>query len=148
VTAVEIDPELAAALAVRLAGSNVDVISADAARAGLPGDRFSAATCFSMLHHVPSAAEQDLLFAELHRVLRPGAALIGIDSADSERMRLGHVDDVFVPLDPQTLGARLERAGFTDVTITRAGEFPLYGDQIRFDARKPAVPAGGPASAS
>ena len=49
VTAVEIDPSLGEALRDRLAGTNVDVLVADAARSetGLPGDRFSAAACFS-----------------------------------------------------------------------------------------------------
>ena len=138
VTAVEIDPALAAALAARLAGTNVDVIHADAtAAANLPADRFSAATCFSMLHHVPSQQAQDLLFSAVHRALRPGGVLVAVDSLDTERIRQGHLDDVFVPLDPETLGARLERAGFTGITIVRAGEFPIRGDQIRFTARRP-----------
>lgn len=139
VTAVEIDPALATKLAIRLAGTNVEVIQADASATQLPGDRFSAATCFSMLHHIPSQREQDLLFSELHRTLRPGGVLIAVDSLDTERIRRGHVNDIFVPLDPETLGIRLEQAGFTDVTIARAGEFPIRGDQIRFTARKPTI---------
>jgi SAM-dependent methyltransferase len=136
VTAVEIDPDLAAALADRLAGTNVDVISGDATTTQLPADRFSAATCFSMLHHMPSPEAQDRLFAELHRVLRPDGALVAIDSLDTERIRNAHVDDTFVPLDPATLGKRLEAAGFTDITIAQAGEYRVRGDQIRFTARK------------
>jgi SAM-dependent methyltransferase len=136
VTAVEFDPDLAAALADRLAGTNVDVISGDATTTQLPADRFSAATCFSMLHHMPSPEAQDRLFAELHRVLRPGGALVAIDSLDTERIRNAHVDDTFVPLDPATLGKRLEAAGFTDITIAQAGEYQVRGDQIRFTARK------------
>src|ERR1700677_3883482 len=53
VTAVEIDTRLAADLAVRLAGTNVEVICCDATELPLPADRFSAATCFAMLHHMP-----------------------------------------------------------------------------------------------
>src|SRR4029079_11446379 len=63
-TAVELDPELAEALAARLEGTNVDVVHADATNTGLPSERFSAATCFSMLHHMPSPALQDHLFVE------------------------------------------------------------------------------------
>ena len=63
VTAVEVDELLAAALKERLAGTNVEVICADATATGLEPDRFSTVTSFSMLHHMPSAEHQDLLFA-------------------------------------------------------------------------------------
>ncbi len=69
VTAVEIDADLAAHLKVRFAGTNVEVLWGDGTELPLPADRFSAATCFAMLHHVPSEAAQDQLFGELHRVL-------------------------------------------------------------------------------
>ncbi|GHF16232.1 hypothetical protein GCM10010359_17110 [Streptomyces morookaense] len=36
--------------------------------------RFDSVVCFTMLHHVPTPAAQDRLFAEAHRVLRPGAS--------------------------------------------------------------------------
>ena len=58
-TAVEIDPDLALSLTERLRNSNVQVIQADATRLPLPSGRFSAATSFTMLHHVPSRALQD-----------------------------------------------------------------------------------------
>jgi SAM-dependent methyltransferase len=131
VTAVELDDDLAAALAGRLAGTNVDVVHADATESGLPSDRFSAAACFSMLHHIPSAETQDRLFAELNRVLRPGAILVACDSRDNDLLREFHEDDVFVPLDPDTLGDRLAAAGFTDVQIEKREL------DIRFTARKP-----------
>jgi SAM-dependent methyltransferase len=136
VTAVEVDDALAGALAQRLAGTNVEVICGDGTRTGLPADRFSAATSFSMLHHMPTPELQDRLFAELHRVLRPGGAFVGTDSRDLDAIRAGHVDDVFVPVDPATLEARLETAGFAAVSID-VGEY-----QIRFHATKPAARAG------
>jgi SAM-dependent methyltransferase len=117
VTAMELDSELASALAGRLARTNVEVIHGDAAATGFGSDRFSAATCFSMMHHVPSADVQDRVFAELHRVLRPGGVLLAVDSLDLEPIRLFHEDDVFVPMDPNTIGARLEAAGFADPSI-------------------------------
>jgi SAM-dependent methyltransferase len=131
VTAVELDADLAAALAARLSGTNVEVIHADATNAGLAANRFSAATCFSMLHHMPSPDLQDRLFAELCRVLRPGGAFLGVDSADNDLIRQFHVDDIFVPVDPDTLGSRLEAGGFSNVDIEE-GEY-----QIRFRASKP-----------
>lgn len=136
VTAVEIDAGLATALAERLAGTNVEVIGGDAITVGLPADRFSTAACFSMLHHLPSPQAQDQLFAELCRALRPGGTLVGIDSLDTERIRQGHVDDTFVPLDLATVRPRLEAAGFTAVTIDQ-GQYQDRGDQVRFHARKP-----------
>lgn len=135
-TAVEVDAPLAAALTARLAGTNVEVLHCDATATGLPPDRFSAATCFSMLHHVPSSDLQDLLFAELHRVLRDGGVFVGTDSRDLDAIRAGHVDDVFVPVDPETLGQRLESAGFAEVGI-EVGDY-----QIRFTATKAAPETG------
>lgn len=116
-TAVEVDPELARALSARLAGSNVEVVCADATDLPLPAGRFSAAVCLTMLHHVPSPAEQDALFAAARRVLRPGGVFVGQDSLASEDLRHLHEDDVYVPVDPATLGRRLADAGFVAVTV-------------------------------
>lgn len=117
VTAVELDEQLARSLSARLKGTNVTVINGDATQTGLDTDRFSAATCFSMLHHVPEAEMQDRVFAEVHRVLRPGGIFAVVDSLDIEAIRGGHVDDIFVPVDPETLGARLESVGFSKPVI-------------------------------
>jgi SAM-dependent methyltransferase len=133
VTAVELDEALAAALTQRLAGTNVTVIHGDARDSGLPTGRFTAATCFSMLHHVPTPQAQDEVLREIHRLLRPGAALLAADSRDLDLIREGHVDDIFVPLPEDTLVSRLEGIGFTDVDV-EVGEY-----QFRFVARKPAA---------
>jgi ubiquinone/menaquinone biosynthesis C-methylase UbiE len=117
VTAVELDEQLARSLSSRLKGTNVTVINGDATQTGLDADRFSAATCFSMLHHVPQPEVQDRVFAEVHRVLRPGGQFAVVDSLDIEAIRGGHVDDIFVPVDPETLGARLEAVGFSTPII-------------------------------
>jgi SAM-dependent methyltransferase len=145
-TAVEVDANLADPLRQRLAGSNVEVICADATDAALEGGRFSAATCFSVLHHMPSAENQDRLFAELRRVLRPGGMFVGTDSRDLAPIRAGHEGDTFVPIDPDTLEARLQRAGFGQTTID-IGEY-----QFRFITRAaggseqdPGAPARSPA---
>jgi SAM-dependent methyltransferase len=130
-TAVEVDPSLAEALTARLSGTGVEVIHGDASSTNLPSDRFSAATCFSMLHHVPGPDLQDRIFSELCRVLRPGGVFVGVDSRDLDAIRAGHIGDVFVPVDPDTFAARLEAAGFSNVTI-EIGDY-----QIRFTARKP-----------
>jgi 16S rRNA A1518/A1519 N6-dimethyltransferase RsmA/KsgA/DIM1 with predicted DNA glycosylase/AP lyase activity len=64
-TAVELDPDLAEALRARLEGTNVTVVEGDATKLPIESDRFSAATTFNMLHHVPSAELQDQVLAEL-----------------------------------------------------------------------------------
>ncbi|HEV7662431.1 MAG TPA: class I SAM-dependent methyltransferase [Chloroflexota bacterium] len=116
-TAVEVDEALATHLAQRLLGSNVDVVHADGTALPFDGGRFSAATSFTMLHHVPSPEAQDRLLAELRRVLRGRGLLVGVDSIDHPDWREIHVGDTCVPVDPTTFAARLERAGFIDVEV-------------------------------
>jgi SAM-dependent methyltransferase len=132
VTAVELDAALASALAERMAGTSVEVVHADATASGLPSDRFSAAACFSMLHHIPTRAEQDRLVAEVYRMLRPGGSFVATDSQDLDVIRAFHEQDIFVPLDPDELGDRLGSAGFTRIEVSPT-DF-----EIRFSARKPA----------
>ncbi len=115
--AVEIDPILAAKLTARLAGTNVTVIEADATALPFPDNHFSAALSFTMLHHVPTVEQQDKLFAEAARVLKPGAVFAGVDSLDSDAFRAMHVDDICVPLVPDTLAERLTRAGFKSAQV-------------------------------
>jgi len=132
-TAVEVDPDLAASLAHRLAGSNVDVVHADATALPFDSGRFSGATSFTMLHHVPSPAAQDRLLAEVRRVLRPGGLLVGVDSIDGPAWRELHAGDTCVPVDPATLAQRLQQAGFVEVEVQRASPEPAR--RFRFAAR-------------
>lgn len=132
-TAVEVDPDLAAALAQRLVGSNVDVVHADGTTMPFDTGRFSGATSFTMLHHVPSPAQQDRLLAELCRVLRPGGLLAGVDSIDAPEWRELHSGDICVPVDPATLADRLRQAGFVEVEVERATPEPAR--RFRFSAR-------------
>lgn len=129
VTAVEVDPDLAAALTERLAGTNVDVLCGDAAELDLPAGRFTAATCFSVLHHVPTPDHQDRVLARVASLLRPGAALFAVDTRDVPFIREVHEDDTFNPLDEATLADRLRGLGFDDVDI-EVGDY-----ELRFVAR-------------
>ena len=128
VTAVELDLDLAGKLARRLAGSNVTVVAGDVTRLPFGPDRFSAAACLTMLHHIPSPARQDAALAELARVLRPGALLVGCDGLDTPARRALHQGDVFVPVDARTWPERVGSAGFRDVRVDVAG------DRVRFAA--------------
>jgi protein-L-isoaspartate O-methyltransferase len=130
-TAIEIDDTLAHDLAERLSGTNVEVLHADAVEGGLPESRFSGVTCISMLHHVPTAERQDLLFAQVARVLRCGGIFVGEDPTDGEFVRRAHEGDTFVPLDSTTLGSRLEAVGLTNISVE------LNANRLRFTATRP-----------
>jgi SAM-dependent methyltransferase len=132
-TAIEIDPVLADMLRVRMAGTNVEVVTGDAAAMPFVGGRFSSVVSFTMLHHVPSAEQQDEVLAEVCRVLRPGGTFAGSDSTGSLVFRLAHLFDTMVTVDPDSFGARLEAAGFVDANVRQAeGAF-------RFRATRPSV---------
>jgi SAM-dependent methyltransferase len=133
---VEVDESLATALARRMAGSNVEVVHADATCLPFPDRRFSGATAFTMLHHVPSPAQQDRLLAEVRRVLRPGGVLIGVDSIDGPEWRELHMGDICVPVEPATFAERLLEAGFVDVEVERSSPAPAR--RFRFAAWVPA----------
>ncbi len=131
-TVVELDERLAAQLAARLPPTRVRVVVADATRSGLSAAGFSSVMCFTMLHHLPSAALQDQLFCEVRRLLRPGGLFLGTDGLDTPDRRELHSDDVFVPVSPETLAARLTDAGLVEVRVD------VDGDRVRFAASAPA----------
>jgi SAM-dependent methyltransferase len=116
-TAVELDPDLARALADRMTGTNVEVLNADATDLPLEDDRFSGAVSFSMLHHVPTAELQDRLLAELARVLAPNGVVVISDSIANDELEAFHVGDVYNPIDPATLPVRLTTAGFVAADV-------------------------------
>ncbi|MFB7716872.1 class I SAM-dependent methyltransferase [Nocardia sp. NPDC056100] len=126
----EIDP----ALATRLRSQHSErmrVIEGDGTAMPLPDREFSSVVCFTMLHHVPSPAQQDALFAEAFRVLRPDGVFAGSDGLDRPMFRLIHLGDTCVPVPPDTLADRLTRIGFTDIDIEPGASI------FRFRARRP-----------
>lgn len=141
VTAIEIDSALAASLQARLRGSNVKVVQGDATAMPFADAQFSGAVSFTMLHHVASPELQDKLLEEVWRVLKPGGVFAGVDSRQSLGMRIIHIRDTLVPVDPDRFGLRLEAAGFTNIVIeTEARAF-------RFHAWRPAMEHRGSLSA-
>jgi len=129
-TCVEIDKTLADSLARRMTGSNVTVLHEDATRMSPAGASFDSVVCFTMLHHIPSAALQDRLLSEVARVLRPGGLFAGVDSRYSRAFRLLHLFDTMVVADPSTFGQRLQAAGFVDISVD------LNEHAFRFHARR------------
>jgi SAM-dependent methyltransferase len=117
-TALEIDRVLAASLGERL-GGRVEVVRGDGTAMPFADASFSGAACFTMLHHVPSTHAQDLLLAEVRRVLRPGGAFAGTDSRGRGLgFALLHVGDTKVVIEPDDLERRLSHAGFEDVSVS------------------------------
>jgi len=117
-TSVEIDEQLAAMLTDRFADKpGVRIVRGDATALTYEDDRFTGAACFTMLHHVPTIELQDRLFAEVARVLRPGAALVASDSLASAELEAHHEGDTYNPVDPVTLQSRLEAAGFERIEV-------------------------------
>jgi SAM-dependent methyltransferase len=129
-TALELDPVLAAPLRERFAGS-AEIVEGDATSMPFEDGAFSGVACFTMLHHVPSPEAQDRLFGEARRVLRPGGVFAGTDSTGRGLgFALLHVGDTKVVIDPAGLPARLEAAGFADVSVSAGA------DALRFAARR------------
>ena len=126
-TAIEADQTLAQLLCTRLQGANVEVVNGDATSMPFPDAEFSGCAAFTMLHHVPSPALQDKLLREVWRALKPGGAFVGCDSLQSAFMRVLHLGDTFVPIRPDTFGARLEEAGFKVIELEKGpGAFRFY----------------------
>ncbi len=121
-TCCELDEALASSLAERLAGTNVEVVNADATDMPFEDGRFTGAVSFNMLHHVPTTDLQDRLLADVARVLRPGAVFVACDGLPSDDLRAFHEDDFYNPIALDDVAPRLQAAGFQDVDV-RSNDF-------------------------
>ncbi len=128
----ELDPRYCERLRAELGNGTVTVTQGDATQLPYPDGRFSAVLCFTMLHHIPTVAQQDKAFTEIARVLRPGGTFAGTDSIGTGWMfKAIHVGDTLNLIDPDALSARLERVGL-DVREVRRG-----GRSFRWRATRP-----------
>ena len=132
ITSIEIDGKFARSLAQRSPslGANLRVVRGDGTALPFPDAHFSGAVCFTMLHHIPCAELQNRLFCEVCRVLKPGGVYVATDSLPSFMMRLIHIHDTMVLIDPSTIQSRLECAGFGEVSVEVAN------GALRFQARR------------
>ena len=115
--AVEHEQEAASRLAEAYAGTNVEVVSGDAATLGFPDASFDTVATCTMLHHVPTRAQQDTVLAEAFRVLRPGGTFLGSDSLPSDDLHHFHEGDTYNPVEPAAFLTRLQMTGFTAITL-------------------------------
>src|SRR5256885_2510693 len=87
------------ALATRLAQTTrAAIVQGDAAALPFHDRTFSSAIVVLVLHHLRSSEMQDRAFAEVHRVLRPGAQFYGVDIQDHWVHRAVHIKSTFVPV--------------------------------------------------
>lgn len=140
-TCVESDPEAASVLSERFAGRNVDVVEGDAAAMQFADASFEAVCCFTMLHRVATAREQNALLSETLRVLRPGGVFFGADSLASDDLHHFHVGDTYNPVEPSAFLTRLQTIGFRRITL-------IVDDDLRFIAHKPESDSGDEAGCS
>jgi SAM-dependent methyltransferase len=137
--ALESDEKAAAALAAKYDGvevpsvevPSVEVVHGDATAMSFADNSFDSAGSFTMLHHVPTAALQNRLLAEVLRVLRPGGVLIGSDSQASNGLHHFHEGDDYNPVEPAALLTRLQTIGFGKITVS-------VDYTVTFVAHKPA----------
>jgi ubiquinone/menaquinone biosynthesis C-methylase UbiE len=128
----ELDPGYCERLRTELSNGTVAVTQGDATALPYPDASFSAVLCFTMLHHIPTVAQQDEAFAEIARVLRPGATFAGTDSIGTGWLfKAIHIGDTLNLVDPDGLPARLERVGLLVREVKRGGR------SFRWRATKP-----------
>lgn len=116
VTSLEYDHAFAARLA-QTYGNGAGVVQGDAATLPFADRTFSSAVAVLVLHHLRSSELQDRTFVETHRVLQPGGRFFAFEIQDGWFNRLIHINSTFVPVQPETLAARLTKAGFASVTV-------------------------------
>jgi SAM-dependent methyltransferase len=117
-TALELDPTLAAQLEDEFAGTNVSVEVGDCTKPGFADASFDSVATFTMLHHLPTTAQQYVALTEAHRLLRPGGLLVGSDSLASPELHGFHEGDTYNPIDPARLLVFLQAIGYEWINLS------------------------------
>jgi len=123
VVSLEFDYLFAAKLS-QMNGNGAGIVQGDAASLPFADRTFTAAVAVLVLHHLRSSELQDRAFAEVHRVLQPGGQFFAFEIPDGWLNRVIHIKSTFVPIQPNTLAARLTTTGFIDIDLHhRVGGF-------------------------
>jgi ubiquinone/menaquinone biosynthesis C-methylase UbiE len=128
-TVVEIDAGLASTLRQRFSDRGVRVVEGSATRLPFPDASFDVVVACTMLHHVPSPAEQQEVLREAVRVLRPGGWFVGSDSLPSFVLRMAHLRDTMVLVDVRTLAEHLTAAGAVNIDVEEHSSFFVFRGQ-------------------
>jgi ubiquinone/menaquinone biosynthesis C-methylase UbiE len=119
VTALERDTYLLGKLHQRITNGRTDVLQGDATLLPFADATFSSVVAVLVLHHVKTRELQDRLFTEARRVLRQGGVFVALEVTNGLQMRITHLADTFLPLDPWALPERLAALGYRNVFIER-----------------------------
>jgi ubiquinone/menaquinone biosynthesis C-methylase UbiE len=110
------------------------IVQGDAARLPFADGSFSSAVAILTLHHLKSGELQNLTFAEVFRVLRPGGCFLAFEISDSWLHRKAHFRSTFTPLVPGSAFARLTSAGFSRISVNfQHGGFRLSAVRAKLD---------------
>ncbi len=127
VTSLEYDHNSTRKLKAHHNGHTGGVLRGDASHLPFASETFSSVIAILVLHHLESRQLQDLAFAEVLRVLRPGGTFLAFEINDSWIHHVGHFKSTFTPLSPGSAFARLTTAGFSRVSVDfRRGGFRLH----------------------
>ena len=118
VVSLEYDSLLVTRLAQRT-GNGARVVQGDATSLPFADRTFTSAIAVLALHHLRSSEQQDRAFAEVHRVLQPGGHFFAFEIPDGWFNRVIHTNSTFVPIQPDSLAARLATVGFGEVVFDR-----------------------------
>ncbi len=124
VTSLEYDANTARHLKTQHNGGPGGALCGDAAQLPFAAQSFSSAIAILVLHHLRSRELQDRMFAEVYRVLRPGGIFLAFEINDNWVHRVGHIRSTFTPLSAGSTFARLNRVGFSRISVDfRRGAF-------------------------
>ncbi|HKE09624.1 MAG TPA: class I SAM-dependent methyltransferase [Candidatus Acidoferrum sp.] len=132
ITCLEYDALALGRLKARHGGDGVTPLRGDAAALPFADETFSSAIAILVLHHLKSRELQDRAIAEVHRVLQPGGSFFVFEIEDGWMERIAHYRSTFTPVAAGSAFARLNKAGFSKISVDfRPGGY-------RFRARKSA----------
>ena len=80
VTGIDLSPEAVEHARLRYPRANLNFLSGDCRKTGLPERHFDLVVCFEMIEHI---AEHEELLREVHRLLKPGGVFV-VSSPDKE----------------------------------------------------------------